>query len=198
MQSNRASGGLNSFSKLAPTRDRQMAIDGYFEPMNGKSNIGQHFQSEMSGYFPSFNQDPTSNTAMQIDAPLRYAVPAPFSDSNEDSLWSYEENELNDDDFYQDFGGAQTVSVLNTKLKKSTRNTSAKSGKKIKATSSKDPSKVFSGSIRLRSILFARSIAQLAGTAEFTGKSSYDHAATSDEIEHILKGAFRCLGPKQA
>lgn len=41
---------------------------------------------------------------MRIDAPLHHAVPAfpaPFSNSNEDSLWSYEENELNDDDFYQ-------------------------------------------------------------------------------------------------
>lgn len=47
MQSDRASGGLNPFSKLAPTRDRQTAIDGYFEPISGKPDAEQHLQWEM-------------------------------------------------------------------------------------------------------------------------------------------------------
>lgn len=149
----------------------------------------------------------TDATVMQIDAPLHHAVPAfpaPFSNSNEDSLWSYEENELNDDDFYQgksgiliskwtlwmlsknskpifffnitDFGGVHTVPLLSTKLKNATRNNSVRSGKKIGATPCKDPSKMFSGSIRLQSILFARSIAQLASTTELTDKISTEHA----------------------
>ncbi|KAG9062464.1 hypothetical protein KI688_005379 [Linnemannia hyalina] len=199
--SDRVSGGFNSFSKLAPTRDRQTAIDGYFEPINEKTDVEQRLQSEMSGYIPSSNQDMTDATAMQSDAPLYHAVPAspaPFSNSDEDSLWSYEERKLHDDDFYQDFGGAQTVPVLNTKLKNATCSNSVRSGKKIGVTFCKDPSKVFSGSIRMQSILFARNIAQLASTTELTGKRSSDHAATWDEIEHTLKGAYRGLCPKQA
>ncbi|KAF9315418.1 hypothetical protein BGZ91_005796 [Linnemannia elongata] len=130
----------------------------------------------ISGYIPSSNQN---RTVMQTDALLHYAVPAfpaPFSNSNEDSLWSYEENELNGNDIYQDFGGAQTVPVLNTKLKKSTQNNSVRSGKKIGATPCKDPSKMFSGHIRLQSILFARNIAQLASTTALAGKRSSHYA----------------------
>lgn len=179
MQSERVSGGFNSFPKLAPTKDRQTAIDGYFEPINGKSDVKQHLLSEISGYIPSSNQNRTDHTVMQTDALPHYAVPAfpaPFSNSNEDSMWSYEENELNGNDIYQDFGGAQTVPVLNTKLKNPTQNNSVRSGKKIGATPCKDPSKMFSGLIRLQSILFARSIAQLASTTALAGKRSSHYA----------------------
>lgn len=52
MQSDRVSGGFNSFSKLTPTRDRQTAIDGYFETINGKPDVEQHLQVEMVRLHP--------------------------------------------------------------------------------------------------------------------------------------------------
>ncbi|KAG0292782.1 hypothetical protein BGZ97_005502 [Linnemannia gamsii] len=149
----------------------------------------------MSAYFPSLNQYPTFETAMQMDAPFHHAVPAfpaPFSDSNEDSLWPFEENELNEVEVYQDLGGAQTVPVGNTKLKKSTRNISVKSGKKVASFSYLDPSKVYSGSVRMRSILFARNIPQLADM-----KCS-DHALV--EIFDVLPvhGVTKAVNPESA
>ncbi|KAF9097701.1 hypothetical protein BGX23_008126 [Mortierella sp. AD031] len=170
MQSDRDPTGLHSSSRSAPTRERQMPIDEYFEPISGKSGVEQQFLN-MSDYFPLCDDDmadAVDDTGMLIDDSTHQAVPAcppSFLESSGDSLLPHEDGEMFDaldgGDFVHGYGRPQTVPVMRARPARN----STRAGKRAAPT--KDPSKVYSGAIRLRSILFAKSIAQLFGAIEY-------------------------------
>ncbi|KAK3839659.1 MAG: hypothetical protein J3R72DRAFT_447771 [Linnemannia gamsii] len=166
MQSDRDRGTykLQSFSKSVSTKDRQMAIDGYFEPLNIGHDAEQRIQSKESEFFS--DQDFQDDAPMQVDTPRYQAVPAfpSISELNEESCLPLDRDGV-DDDLCRGYGGSQTVPIMSSKLKAPARNRSTRLGKKTGPP--QDPSKVYSGHIRLQSILFARSIAQIYATPDW-------------------------------
>ncbi|KAF9922262.1 hypothetical protein FBU30_007670 [Linnemannia zychae] len=175
MQLSEVTGRSSHFSKSVHSRDRQMAIDGYFEPLSGKPGPEQYSQSNMYKKLLSWNHNQMNNKLVPSDI-LSQDVPVDhisYLESNEDSMIAYKTEELHDNNGYQGFVTPQTVPVMNIKTKAARSHITSRK----RVESSKDPSTIYSGSIRLRSVLFARSIAQLSDTSEWTTDlSSFNRA----------------------
>ncbi|KAF9900358.1 hypothetical protein EC991_007450 [Linnemannia zychae] len=168
MQSDRSTYGMQSFSK-STKRDRQMAIDGYFEPLNSKSDTEQRFQSKLKDFNLSSSQDLLGGVPIQIDTSRFQAVPTftvPISELIREPCQPLDGDEVN--------GAFHIVPAIRA------CNTSVRLGKKT--SSRQDPSKVYSGHIRMQSVLFVMSISQLFTTP---GLLSRNHSSSGALVEII-------------